>query len=202
MRVVVFIDYQNAHLAALDSFHPARTAASFGHIEPRALGDLLVARRVGHRLPSELSGVRVYRGRPEPRRQPGAAANDRQTDAWDRQRDVTTIRRPLRYPRGWPNVPAQEKGIDVALAVDLVRLAAEGAYDVAIVLSGDTDLLPAIETVATLTGAHVEVAARRRQPRGCGFPTAASCGATGSTRTPTSSVEDLTNYTKSPGRRR
>lgn len=200
-RVALFVDYQNAHLGALDAFYPRRTPAAFGHLLPRALGELLVARRTKNGLPSELTEVRIYRGRPSPDRQPGAAAAaDRQTASWSRQRDVTTIRRPLRYPRGWPNVPAQEKGIDVALAVDLVRLAVEGAFDVAIVLSGDTDLLPAIETVATLTDVHVEVAAWRRQPR-LRFPDGRKLWCHWIDEDAYRSVEDLTNYTKASGRR-
>ncbi len=55
-----------------------------------------------------------------------------------------------------------EKGIDVALAVDILRLAAvEGSYDVGVVFSGDTDLAPAIEAVQELRCGHVEVAAWR-----------------------------------------
>lgn len=38
------------------------------------------------------------------------------------------IRRQLNY-RGWPNMPPQEKGIDVALAVDLIHLAIRRQYD-------------------------------------------------------------------------
>lgn len=51
-----------------------------------------------------------------------------------------------------------EKGVDVYLAVDLVRLAAEDAYDVAIVFSGDADLVPAVETVRQVYKKRVEVA--------------------------------------------
>ena len=47
------------------------------------------------------------------------------------------ITRSLRYPQGWPTLPAQEKGIDVALAVDFVKLALEGDYDVGVMLSTD-----------------------------------------------------------------
>ncbi|WP_232793924.1 MULTISPECIES: NYN domain-containing protein [Pseudofrankia] len=68
---------------------------------------------------------------------------------------VAVVRRQLRYPKAWPAEPAQEKGIDVALAVDLVRLACEGAYDVGVLFSRDTDLVPALETVKDL-GRHVE----------------------------------------------
>ncbi|MBD3348298.1 MAG: NYN domain-containing protein [Candidatus Eisenbacteria bacterium] len=52
----------------------------------------------------------------------------------------------------------REKGVDVLLAVDLVRLAAEDAYDVAVVLSGDGDLVPAIKTVQEVYARRVEVA--------------------------------------------
>ena len=53
----------------------------------------------------------------------------------------------LRYPPTWPTDPAQEKGIDVALAIDFVRLAITGAYDVGVMMSTDTDLLPALRFV-------------------------------------------------------
>ncbi|MES2135251.1 MAG: NYN domain-containing protein [Patescibacteria group bacterium] len=41
----------------------------------------------------------------------------------------------------------REKGVDVKLAVDLVIGAADNLYDVAIVISSDTDLIPAIKYV-------------------------------------------------------
>lgn len=120
-RVIVFIDYQNAHGWARRQFHPSAADPAVGHVDPLRLGRLLVARR---KRPSRLEGVRVYRGRPNPDRQArSAAANDRQTVAWERSGAVTVIRRPLRYPGDWPTTPAAEKGIDVALAIDLVRLA-------------------------------------------------------------------------------
>jgi NYN domain len=68
---------------------------------------------------------------------------------------VCLIRRQLRYR---DPLPPQEKGIDVALAVDLVHLAFRRQYDALVVFSGDTDLLPAIELVVSLGLGHVEVA--------------------------------------------
>lgn len=77
------------------------------------------------------------------------------------------VARTLRYPSGWPN-PApgerpQEKGIDVALALDVVDLAHCGAYDVAVIVSTDTDLLPTIEILQRMRAAtgrpQIEVAA-------------------------------------------
>lgn len=165
-RVIVFIDYQNTHLGALRAFWPSNTSPARGHIDPQALGELLAAKRSAHGLPSQLVEVRVYRGQPHPEWQPAAAAaNDRQADAWSRLGKVRAFRRQLRYPRKWPAEPAHEKGVDVALAVDLVRLAIEGAYDVGVVVSADTDLLPALEAVIEIGVAHVEVAAWQRQHR-------------------------------------
>jgi uncharacterized LabA/DUF88 family protein len=51
-----------------------------------------------------------------------------------------------------------EKGVDVALAVELLGLAWEGAYDVAIVVSGDGDYVGAIQRVMG-KGKNVEIAA-------------------------------------------
>ena len=155
-RVMVFLDYQNFHLTAHGQFQRPGVSLARTHLDPVKLAELLVSRR---NTGGQLVGVRIYRGDPDRRRQPRAhAATDRQASAWGRNQVVTVIRRPLRYPSGWPQVPPQEKGIDVALAVDFVRLAVERAYDVGILASLDSDFLPAIETVVDLKLARVEVA--------------------------------------------
>jgi hypothetical protein len=63
----------------------------------------------------------------------------------------------LDYSLGRP----REKGIDVKLAIDVVRTTLlESDHDVTIVISADTDLLPALELVAERRGAtSIEVAA-------------------------------------------
>ncbi len=153
---MIFVDYQNVHGWARRRFHPVNSQPAVGHIDPLRLGQHLVARR---KRPSQLEGVRVYRGRPNPDHQSrAAAANDRQTVAWERSGRVTVIRRPLRYPPDWPATPAAEKGIDVAIAIDLVRLAMTEQYDAAVLVSSDTDLMPAIETIYDLRLAHIELA--------------------------------------------
>jgi uncharacterized LabA/DUF88 family protein len=50
-----------------------------------------------------------------------------------------------------------EKGIDIALAVDMLALGFQKAYDVAIIVSGDGDFTPAVEVIKSL-GLRVEVA--------------------------------------------
>ena len=93
----------------------------------------------------------------------------RQSVAWSRS-GVQVRPRMLRYPHDWPQSPPQEKGVDVALATDLVSLALRGECDVAVIASADSDILPAIEEVLIRTNVTVEVAAwqgvgRRRRQR-------------------------------------
>lgn len=157
-RVTVLIDYQNVHGWARRQFHDyGSDPATCGHIDPVRLGQLIVQRRS---RPSVLQQVRVYRGRPNPERQATSArANDRQADEWSRSPLVEVVRRNLSYPSGWPATPPMEKGVDVALAVDAVRLSLTGATDVAVIFSHDKDLLPAVETLTASPRCHAEVVA-------------------------------------------
>lgn len=196
-RVVVFIDYQNVVLGAHHRFGSAGTANRIANLDPVKLGQLLVSRQNSE---GTLSEVRVYRGLPSSAREPLAfSANDRQTDAWSRTAAITTIRRPILYPRGWPDVPAREKGIDVSLAIDTLRLALERKYDAGILFSSDTDLVPALETLAELNLARFEVAAWAGTPRlrlpGTGRPWCHFLS-----RVDYAAVIDPVDYTKPPTR--
>lgn len=181
-RVIVFMDYQNVHGWARRQFRPIGSDPALGHVNPMSLAELIVSRR---RRPSKLEAVRVYRGRPNPERQPGAArANDRQASDWTRA-GAEVIRRNLSYPAAYPQQPAAEKGIDVALAVDLVRLAMQREMECAVVFSGDKDLLPALETCRDLRLCHIEVASWAGAHR-LRFANPNSLGATTSTLPTTS----------------
>lgn len=161
-RVVVFIDAQNFYRNARRAFFDDLTDPyPYGQFRPSAVGQLLAARDNDR----QLSQVRLYTGRPDAFLQSKAhGANVRQCSAWESE-GCYVFHRPLRYPPNWPNAGGrrpEEKGIDVALAVDLSRLGQDGQYDVAIVCTGDTDLIPAVEDVMNgSSGAIVEVAAWR-----------------------------------------
>ncbi len=146
-RVAVFIDYQNSYRGARRAFFQEWDLAVEGQIHPRRLAIKLKGVDNQER---ELVAVRVYRGMPTPRHDgPGAAAADRQVALWEQQALVTPITRSLNYRD--PKQP-REKGIDVSLAVDFVMMAQRGEYDVGIIFSEDTDLVPALEAVAELKG--------------------------------------------------
>lgn len=75
-------------------------------------------------------------------------------------RGVITFSRPLRYNKeliqnhdgtlGYDNV-GREKGIDVRIAIDIVRGAMRGVYDVALIFSQDQDLSEAAEEVKAIS---------------------------------------------------
>ena len=46
-----------------------------------------------------------------------------------------------------PDKSFHEKGVDVRIAVEMIRFAREDKYDIAYLLSSDTDLVPAVEEV-------------------------------------------------------
>jgi len=138
--VVVFLDYQNVYRRARGAYHDEMNdPAVLGQINPLALAQLITSRGSVSR---DLKQVRVYRGRPDSLRQPQSyGANLRQCEAWAALSPlVEVITRTLRYPLNWPVERAQEKGIDVSLAVDFVVMAVRGEYDVGVIMSTDTDL--------------------------------------------------------------
>ncbi len=145
-RVAVFIDYHNVYRGARRAFFHEWDPGVWGHIQPRLLALKLKGR--SDDADRELTCVRVYRGIPVAKWDPvGAAAADRQVGLWNDQALVTAVTRPLNYRD--PNDP-HEKGIDVSIAVDFVMMAQRDEYDVGILFSEDTDLVPALEAVAEL----------------------------------------------------
>jgi uncharacterized LabA/DUF88 family protein len=163
-RVWVLIDGQNAYRDARRSFHDEKNdPPSLGQFHPHKLAQMLADRGPEDEThPRELTEVRVYVGVPSSSKQSRAnAAHLKQRAAW-LAAGVKPVPRPLRYPEEWPKEPAQEKGIDVSLAVDLVFGAARRFYDIGVVVSTDTDLVPALEAVCDLQRAwgtpRIEVA--------------------------------------------
>jgi hypothetical protein len=156
-RVAVFLDFQNVLQRGHDLY--GRGKESYQCVpEPSLVADMLASRRD---VPSEATSILVFRGRPDPRKEPTlASAHDKQKQQWQRRdRRVTVVSHPLFY-RNWPDDAPVEKGIDVSLAIELVRttLQEQETYDALIVFSSDTDLLPAIKLCGELGGPVVEIA--------------------------------------------
>ena len=149
-RVVAFVDGQNLFYAA---------SRSFGHKFPN-YDPKLLAEAVAARYPEwSLAQVRFYTGIHD------ARVNEFWHHFWTAKlgalghRGVYTCTRQLRYTResitlsdGTQKMIAvgHEKGIDLRIGLDLVRLAREGAFDVALIFSQDQDLLEAVEEVRSI----------------------------------------------------
>lgn len=161
VKVAVYIDWQNAYKTAREAFGMEAWPNEHGNFSPYQLARILAAGNE-RGTSGDLVRVQIHRGLPSQRYDPvGYAANRRQSAAWMKENPELVIPRlrPLRYPRDYPNEPAVEKGIDVALAVDSLEWTITGRCDVAIILSHDTDLLPVVEAIARLKGKdHVETA--------------------------------------------
>lgn len=156
MRVVVFIDAANVYRDARRAFFEEYDPGIYGQFDPGLLGVELLAMT---KIPNpELVGVRVYTGRPDGTLAPKTyAAHLRQSAKWQKNPIVTLNWRPLRYAwgtpppqAGQPDQKGVQKGVDVHLAIDLVRMYILNQYDLAILASTDTDLLPAVETLYEL----------------------------------------------------
>jgi len=171
-RVKVFIDYQNVYHGARDEFGLKQAHPIQGHVRPLRFGLLL--KQMGEEVdPSrELIEVRVYRGEPTVRSHETLQSSfQRQVEGWKRRAPMLNVNtRPLRYnPTAWDSWgrptewdKGHEKGIDVLLALDVALGAERDEYDVAIICSADTDLVPAIDA-AVERGKKVENAIWRAE---------------------------------------
>lgn len=147
LKLVAFVDAQNDYRRARAGFFRNTGSATNGQISPMKLGKLIESRGGPDGSECILTGVRVYTGRPDVSRVPETyLAHRRQCARWELE-GATVITRPLRYPPNWPAQRAEEKGIDVALSVDFVAMAVDGDYDLGVIMSTDTDMLPALEFV-------------------------------------------------------
>jgi hypothetical protein len=116
--------------------------------------------------------VCVYSGVPTPQRDSkGNKIMQRKLATWvaDMPDKVEIFPRPLKYPPP----TGRGKDVDVEIAVDIVRLALEDEYDVGVVASADTDLVPALAFVANhCEGKQIETMTWAPEP-GCEQETAA-----------------------------
>lgn len=149
-RAITYIDGQNL-------FH--HSMAAFGHYWPN-YDVTKLSNFVCNRLEFVQHGVRFYTG--VPRRDRDAMWNA----FWNnkllqmRRSGILVVSRPLRYNTSkivqddgtekFVETP-QEKGIDIRLALDAVRMARQNHYDAAIIFSQDQDLTEAVSEIKEIS---------------------------------------------------
>jgi uncharacterized LabA/DUF88 family protein len=183
-RVMVFVDGQNLYKACKKIFdHPL--------VHPHLLAQHLAGARSQNRI-----ACRFYTGRPD-QNVPGERIKvrnlDRRLDGM-RRMGVTVVTRKLRYHWDWghqqdlppshsgatpqtvmlrPWQRPQEKGIDLAIALDLIEFILTDSCDVAIVVSLDRDLaeIPrALRNLRQLMPHPVRLEAAVPVPAGLRYP--------------------------------
>jgi len=137
-RVMVFIDGSNFYRCLKNQFGTA--SVDFLKLALLLCGDRKL--------------IRVYYYNAVVRREDGEERYRDQQRFFERLRDVPYLELRLgRLEKRGSTVV--EKGVDVTIATDMLRRAYSNAYDTAILVSGDADLVPAVEGVKDI-GKHVE----------------------------------------------
>ena len=146
LKVVVFFDGQNLYHGAKDAWAPVpfqpNSLYSWPSYDVEKMSTWLVNRkpnRVAHQ-------VRFYTGVPDPVR---GNVQEFWHGFWSNKLRYLSSKGVYVY-RGRVNAGGQEKGVDVSIAIDLIRLTYERAYDVALIVSQDADFIPAVKLAKEL----------------------------------------------------
>lgn len=148
-RAVAFVDGQNL-------YHAVREALgyTYSNYDIHAL-----AQRIYQSRGWDLVQVRFYTGIPTPADNPfwhGFWANKLRALSWQQ---VYVYARQLRYrnkrvvlPDGTEHtfLAGEEKGIDIRIAIDVIRMAHHKEYDVAVIFSQDQDLSEVAEEIRAI----------------------------------------------------
>ena len=142
MNTIVFFDGQNIYRAALTSW---RTDASdtykytFPSYDVEKLATTLASKTAG----MIITQIRFYTGVPTP------SQNYHWHCFWVEKLKYLESQG-IEVYKGKINAHDQEKGVDVKIAIDLIRLTYERRYEAAIILSQDRDFEPAIHLAKEL----------------------------------------------------
>ena len=158
IRVGVYIDYGNVYHGARDAFNLHSEQGYVGNVNP-----MYLAKRVALQSPEPgapqrnkthtLAYAKVFRGAPDPNREPHAALMEAKRAAqWERS-GCQVIRHSVDYARGNP----VEKGIDVKVATTLMKDAMKREAEVFVLVSADKDFTPALNDIRDV-GIEVETA--------------------------------------------
>lgn len=146
MRTIVLIDGQNLfHLARMawsSSDSDSSRPFSYPSYDVHKLAAVLVERVSGR----VLHQIRFYTGVPDPSL---GARQERWHGFWMNKFRVLRSRGIYVY-RGRVGPGGQEKGVDVSLAIDLVRATYERSYDAVVIVSQDGDFGPAVRLAKSI----------------------------------------------------
>ncbi len=149
-RVIAFVDGQNLFYAAKKAF-----GYSYPNYDPHAL-----AQKISISKNWKLIATHFYTGVPTIEDNPAWHSFWSAKLVSMGKMGIKTFRRALRYRHKTsvlsdgkedPVLVGQEKGIDIRIALDIVRLAHRNLYDIAMIFSQDQDLSEAVDEVKTIS---------------------------------------------------
>jgi hypothetical protein len=139
MNAIVLFDGQNLYHLARNAWAPPGHVPGSPYAYPSYDVEALAARLVGRQPGRVLQQIRFYTGVPDPR----TSTTTFWHGFWGNKLRFLGSRGIYVY-RGRVNPGGQEKGVDVSLAVDLVQLTYDRAYDLAVIVSQDWDFGSAV----------------------------------------------------------
>ena len=147
MRTIVLIDGQNLyHLARTAWGSAPSTIYHWPSYDVEKLARALVSRTPGRTV----AGIRFYTGVPDPE----TGSSQRFWHGFWSNKIRYLRSQGIHVYRGRVNAGGQEKGVDVSLALDLVRATYERQYDAAIIVSQDSDFGPAVRLAKEIARAQ------------------------------------------------
>lgn len=159
-KVIVFIDGNNFYFKLKDLSANLSGDFSLLNFDYKNFCEFLIK-------PNKFEGVRYYIG--ALKRQPGNEkselmyANQQKLFGKLQQQQVRVV---VGHLIRHPDKTFHEKGVDVRLAVEMIRLARQDKLDIAYLISSDTDLVPAVEEVQSFGKKVIYVGAAKGQSFG------------------------------------
>ncbi len=137
LKTIVFFDGQNLYHLAKDAWSPRPRIGGSPYGWPSYDVEKLAQALVKREPDRFLHQIRFYTGVPD------SSDSYFWHGFWNNKLRYLASRG-IHVYRGRVNPGGQEKGVDVSLAIDLIRLTYEKEYDLAIIVSQDWDFGPAI----------------------------------------------------------
>lgn len=169
-KVVIYVDYENVLRTAQRAFPPADLAAKVAQLQSQYARDSsaeqggeqslrltelaqailhqsIAAPKIGSGNDLFIHEVRVYRGDPEGERPEVRRRTWTESDVPDQIWTTRPLVKLWPTERGESDRTKGEKGIDSSLAMDFVKAMRDHSCDVAVLFSGDRDVLSAVDYI-------------------------------------------------------
>jgi len=148
-RVVAFFDGQNIYRSVMAAF-----GYTYPNYDPTKLAQFICDKQQW-----QLESVRFYTGLPRPQDDPfwntfwtNKLANLGRQKVAVYKRYLSKREKEISTPSGTIFVPyLVEKGIDVRLSIDIIRMALKGTYDIALIFSQDQDLSEVADEIRNIS---------------------------------------------------